>query len=60
MDLYDILFLGIFLVVWFFLVTKVFPKFGVHSWATPQQNLPEGDCKKNKESKPVSDDNKLD
>jgi len=29
MDWYDIIILVIFLVAWFFLVTKVFPKFGV-------------------------------
>jgi len=29
MDTYDLIFLAIFLVVWFLLVTKVFPRFGV-------------------------------
>ena len=39
MDLYDILFFVIFMGVWFFLVAKVFPKFGVGGWGIPPKNL---------------------
>ena len=31
MDLYDILFLGLFLGIWFFLAKVIFPRFGVSS-----------------------------
>ncbi len=31
MDFYDIIYIGVFIVVWILLVTKVFPKFGIHS-----------------------------
>ena len=29
MDLYDILFLVLFLIIWFVLITRIFPRFGV-------------------------------
>lgn len=35
MDFYDIIFIIIFLVVWFVLVTKIFPRFGVPTWTLP-------------------------
>lgn len=31
MDLYDLIFLVIFLVVWFIIVTRILPRFGVGS-----------------------------
>lgn len=31
MNFTDVLYLGLFIVVWIFLVTKVFPKFGINS-----------------------------
>ena len=39
MDLYDLLFFDIFMVIWLFLVIKVFPKYGVGGWAVPPRNL---------------------
>ena len=59
MDFYDIIFAIIFIVVWLLLVYKVFPKFGIHSWATTTCNLPEGESTKKKEL-PDSDKTGLD
>lgn len=31
MDIYDILFIGVFFVAWLLLVTKVLPRFGINT-----------------------------
>ena len=59
MDIYDIVSISVFLLLWFLLTVIVFPKLGIRTWMSSACDTQLGKKSKNKEEDPASSEPEL-